>query len=52
MAEGYVNFARAKSAMRREHNRRNESRRLMSGKLSVSSSVKFIKRNIPLKEDD
>lgn len=48
MAEKYVHFARTKSAIRREHNRRNECRRLMSAKITTSSAAKFSKKDIPV----
>lgn len=41
MARNYVNFARVKTAMKRELNRKNESRRMLSAKQSNSREYKF-----------
>lgn len=41
MARNYVNFARVKTAMKRELNRKNESRRMLSAKQSNAREYKF-----------
>jgi hypothetical protein len=39
MAQNYVNFARIKSAAKREQNRKVESQRLMSAKANIKGTV-------------
>lgn len=47
MARNYVNFARVKTAMKRELNRKNESRRMLSAKQSNAREYKFARASTP-----
>lgn len=52
MANKYVHYARTKSALKREINRRNESRRLMSAKSTTNSAIKFSKVVLPQEKEN
>lgn len=51
LAKKYLDYARVKTVLKKEQNRRNESRRLMSAKPATKSVIKFTRIGETNKED-